>query len=108
MPTGPISCFGDVSPVNRPLSVRKISPAFSQFCSTLIFTASSGPGSTLLDLVADLMPIIPSAPRLIGVTLNVHGAAVAQDVDDRRLVDVLADLFRQLAREADRCGRSPV
>ena len=43
MPTGPISCFGEVSPVNRPISVRKISPAFSQFCSTLIFDGLERP-----------------------------------------------------------------
>ena len=31
MPTGPISCRGDVSPVKSPPNVRKISTAVSQF-----------------------------------------------------------------------------
>ena len=31
MPTGPINWRGEVSPVNRPPSVRKISPRASQF-----------------------------------------------------------------------------
>ena len=44
MPTGPCSCADDVSPVNRPPSVLKISPLNSMFRSTLSCIASSGPG----------------------------------------------------------------
>ena len=44
MPTGPINCFGDASPVTRSFSVLRIRPAISMLRCTLMPIASIGVG----------------------------------------------------------------
>ena len=52
-PTGPISCFGDVSPVTRPQSVLRISPAISMLRCDAQPIASIGAGLNASRLVGD-------------------------------------------------------
>ena len=83
MATGPISCRGDVSSVNRPHSVWMISPDHSMFFLTLISTASTGPGLIVLKASWIPMPIQPFEPCFTVLTVIVIG------VPSRRMESVI-------------------
>ena len=86
MPTGPINCFGDASPVKRSFSVLRISPDISMLRWTLMPIASIGVG--LNERVASFMymPTSVRSPSRYGVTEIVLIDAVAADGELDRLV----------------------
>ena len=98
MPTGPISCFGEVSPVKSPDERPEDQPGVLPVLLDAHLHGFERPRLDLLDLVANLDPDHPERAALDQGHVDFHGTAVAQNVHDGRLVDVLADLFRQLTR----------
>ena len=103
MPTGPMSCFGEVSPVNKPPSVRKMRPVASQFWATLIFSASNTPGSTCVSWSLMPMPIAQVfSARLIGTSRTSCSCPLRAMRMTISLAFVFADQFGNLSREADR------
>ena len=75
MPTGPINCFGDVSPTMRPQSVFRISPENSMLRLHAETDGLERTGQECVGLVGevDADPARPS-PRALGVTVIVCSA----------------------------------